>query len=101
MKLPKIEIDETKLIEIAKKYNVKELYFFGSILTDNFSDTSDIDILISFNDNSDIGLFELFDFKDELQSLYQREIDLIEKEGLRNPYRKKSILESARLIYAA
>lgn len=99
MKFPNFEIDENVIIEIARNYQVSELYLFGSILTNNFNIKSDIDFLVSFSSKSDISFFELQDLKNKLSSYLHRPVDLIEKEGLTNPYRKQAILSSARKIY--
>ena len=101
MKLPKIEIDEKLLIQIAQNFKVKEMYFFGSVLRDDFDEKSDIDILISFQNEVHYSIFELFELCEEFKTVLNRPVDLIEKESLRNPYRRKEILKTARRIYAA
>lgn len=99
MKFPNFEIDENIIIEIARNYQVSELYLFGSVLTNNFNNQSDIDFLVSFSSKSNISLFDLQELKNKLSTLLHRNVDLIEKEGLTNPYRKQAILSSARKIY--
>lgn len=99
MKFPNIEIDENRVIEIAKLYKVSELYLFGSILTDKFNKDSDIDFLISFKNNSNISFIELYELKEKLSKFFKRPVDLIEKEGLTNPYRRTNIINTARKIY--
>lgn len=101
MQFPKISINETELVEIVKKYKIKELYFFGSILREDFSENSDIDILIVFQENSCYSLFEFMELKEKLELCLKRKVDLVEKEGITNPYRRKEILSTARRIYAA
>ncbi len=101
MKLPKIEIDDQLIRSLAKKYRIKELSLFGSVLRDDFNDNSDIDILIQFIDDSEYSLFDLFSIREEFERALGKDVDLIEKKSLRNPYRRTNILASARLIYAA
>jgi len=101
MKFPKIDIDENIIISLAKKYQIKELSFFGSVLRDDFNEKSDIDILVIFNENSDYSLFDLFEIKEEFEKLLGKEVDLVEKDGLRNPYRRENILKNSKVIYAA
>lgn len=101
MQLPKTNIDENALFAVLKKYKIKELYLFGSVLREDFSANSDIDILVVFQDNSNYSLFEFFDLKEELELCLKRKVDLVEKEGIANPYRRKEILATARRIYAA
>lgn len=74
---------------------------FGSVLRDDFRPDSDIDVLVSIDPRAHIGLFELADMKIELQNIFKRPVDLVEKEGLRNPYRRKEILRTAQVVYAA
>ena len=74
---------------------------FGSVLRDDFRPDSDIDVLVSIDPKAHIGLFELIDMKLELEKMFKRPVDLIEKEGLRNPYRRQEILRTAQVVYAA
>jgi len=48
-----------------------------------------------------IGLFEIAEMGIELEKIFKRPVDLVEKEGLRNPYRRKEILNTAKVVYAA
>lgn len=97
-----ILLNNIKGIEnLCKTYNVKTLYAFGSVLTDKFSDKSDIDFLVSFN--NDIHLFDYadnyFDLKDKLSQLFGREIDLITDSTVSNPYFKQEIEKTKKYIY--
>jgi len=101
MNYPKFSYNERNLIKLAKSLQIKELYIFGSALREDFSDISDIDLLVVFEKDAHYSLFDIMEVKAKLESFFGREVDLIEKEGLRNPYRKEAILNSARKIYAA
>ncbi|MBN1969727.1 MAG: nucleotidyltransferase domain-containing protein [Candidatus Delongbacteria bacterium] len=101
MQFPKTSIDVDELIEIAKNFKIKELYLFGSVLREEFSENSDIDILIVFHENSNYSLFEFLDLKEKLELCLNRKVDLIEKDGITNPYRRKEILSTSRRIYVA
>lgn len=101
MKFPKIEIQDDVINNLSKKYHIKELSFFGSILRDDFNDDSDIDILIEFIDKHKYSLFDLFKMKEDFKNSFGREVDLIEKESLRNPYRRINILKNSKVVYAA
>ena len=95
-----IELNKDKLIELCDTHKVKELYLFGSVLTDKFSDTSDIDMLIQFNP---VDLLEYFDnymdLKEKLEILFQRPIDLVENQAIRNPIFRKVIEREKQLVY--
>jgi len=99
MQLPKININVEELYEIFKDYAVEELYLFGSILREDFTNESDVDILISFKKNSNYSLFDIMDLREKLELYFKKNVDLIEKDGIRNPYRRKEILSTARRIY--
>ena len=99
MVLKNISISDKDLVTILQQYFVLRLFVFGSILTEHFSDNSDIDLLVEFDKNTSIGLFEIMELKKELQLLFGRTVDLVEKEGLKNPYRREEILRTSQQIY--
>jgi uncharacterized protein len=101
MKFPRFEIDDSIILSLAKKYKVKELALFGSILRNDFNDSSDIDILVEFDANNKYSLFDLFIIKEEFGQAFGKDVDLIEKQSIRNPYRRDEILKNAKVIYAA
>jgi len=86
---------------LAKKWKIKELAVFGSALRDDFSSRSDVDLLVVFEDDAHFSLFDLVDLKAELEQVLGRPVDLVEKAGLTNPYRRAEILQAAKTIYAA
>lgn len=85
---------------LCRKYSVRKLYAFGSVLTDKFNAESDVDLLVEF-DAMDLKHYadNYFDFKYSLQDLLHREIDLLEQQGLKNPYLKQAIDSSKLMIY--
>ena len=95
-----IDSNKDKLFELCEKHKVKELYFFGSVLTDNFKDSSDIDILIQFYQ---VDLLEYFDnymdFKEKLEALLDRPVDLLENQAIRNPIFRQVLDREKRLVY--
>ena len=95
-----IELNKDKLKELCDTHKVKELYLFGSVLTDKFNETSDIDMLIQFNQ---VDLLEYFDnymdLKESLEQLFLRPIDLIENQAIRNPIFRKVIEREKQLVY--
>ena len=85
---------------ICKKYRLAELSVFGSSIRDDFHENSDVDILISFDKGSDSTIWDLLHIKEEFEGLLNRSVDVVEKEALRNPIRKKVILSTYETIYA-
>lgn len=73
----------------------------GSVLRDDFRPDSDIDVLLSFEANAGWSLYDIVDMKDELKAMFGREIDLVEKEAIRNPYRRRVMLTDKEVLYAA
>jgi predicted nucleotidyltransferase len=88
------------LKRLCNIYNVDKMYLFGSALTSNFNEKSDIDFLVKFKPIELSKYFENYiDFKENLQSLFGREVDLLEEQTLRNPILIKSINRSKELVY--
>lgn len=97
-----IQISMDQIEAFCKKWKVKELALFGSILRKDFNpQTSDIDILISFLPGDNWG-WEIVEMKEELENIFHRKVDLIEKTAIekgRNPIRKNEILNSYEVLY--
>ena len=95
-----IENNLDSLINLCKRHKVKELYLFGSILTTKFNHDSDIDMLVQF-DNVDILEYadNYFDFKEKLELLLGREVDLLENQAIRNPIFRKILDRDKKLVY--
>ena len=86
---------------LCKKYHIIELSIFGSSLRNDFNKNSDIDFLVSFENNSNITLFDIMELENEFSKLLNKEVDIVEKESLKNPIRKNGILSTREIIYAA
>jgi hypothetical protein len=91
-------IDEIRTL--CNKHKVARLFVFGSVLTDNFKEKSDIDFLVDF---SGVDLYDYadnyFDLKTSLEKLLKRQIDLLEDKAIKNPYLRKSIDSTKQIIY--
>jgi predicted nucleotidyltransferase len=96
----KIDIPKDKIADFCRRWKVRELSLFGSIIRDDARPDSDIDVLVSFTEDAPWSVFDLIDMSEELETIFGREVDLIEKEALRNPFRRHSILTSKEVIYA-
>ncbi|NQU06294.1 MAG: nucleotidyltransferase domain-containing protein [Calditrichaeota bacterium] len=100
----KIEIDRAKVNKFCRKWKITKLELFGSVLRDDFSDDSDVDVLVSFEPDSRVTLFQFVGMKSELSQIIEREVDLVSRRGLEtslNYLRRKSIFASAQVFYAA
>jgi uncharacterized protein len=96
-----IEIDPEQLAAFCRKWKVKEFALFGSVLREDFRPDSDIDVLVAFQPDEEWDLFDIVDMQYELQAMFGREVDLVDKEGLKNPFRRHEILTTKQVIYAA
>ncbi len=97
----KIEIPLDGIAEFCRKWRIRELSLFGSVLRDDFKPDSDVDVLVEFDPQHPWSLYDVVDMRDELKALFHRRIDLVMKGGLRNPVRRKEILDTRHVIYHA
>jgi predicted nucleotidyltransferase len=95
-----IEQNIDKLIELCLDHRVNELYIFGSVLRDKFNDSSDIDFLVQFGQVDIPDYFDNYmDFKEKLEILLDRPVDLIENQAIRNPIFRKIVDRDKKLVY--
>lgn len=95
------ELPLAALEAFSRKWGLRELSLFGSITREDFSPTSDVDVLIELPVGHPYSAFDLVDMRDELERLFSRPVDLVLKGGLRNPRRREMILASRQVMYAA
>jgi predicted nucleotidyltransferase len=95
-----VEANSAAINTLCEKHKVAKLYAFGSVLTSDFNDESDVDFLVDFNKNQieNFGA-NFFELLFSLEDLFCRKIDLIEREAIRNPYFKEDVEETKLLIY--
>ena len=95
-----VERNIATVSDLCKQHKVKNMYLFGSILTNKFSPESDIDLLVNFGD---VNLYHYFDnymeLKDGLEQLFNRPVDLLEEQTVKNPVLRRSIERNKKLIY--
>lgn len=96
-----IAIPQTEIAAFCQKWRIRELSLFGSVLREDFSPSSDVDVLVSFEPHSTWSLWDLIAMRDELATLFGRPVDLVEREALRNPIRRQRILNTREVVHAA
>ena len=99
-----IDVPEQQLIEFCHRWKVIEFALFGSVLREDFQPDSDIDILVTFGPETHWSLFDLVNIQVELEKLLGSNVDLVERPALErsaNYIRRKSILDTMEIIYAA
>jgi predicted nucleotidyltransferase len=97
----KFRVPRKKIGEFCRCWGVVEFSLFGSALRDDFRPDSDVDVLVTFSRQTQISLFDLVQMKLDLEKIFHRPVDIIEKDALENPFRKREILRTAQVIYAA
>jgi predicted nucleotidyltransferase len=101
MTISRIEFPTARLNDICRRWQVRELSVFGSAVRNELRADSDIDLLVTFANDAPWSLWDLFDLREELGSLFGRSVDLVEERSLTNPFRRRSILRDKQVIYAA
>ena len=96
-----LEIPLRKIEAFCRKWNIKEFALFGSVLREDFRPDSDIDVLVSFAPDGGITFDNRVEMLDELSEIFGRQVDLVEKNGIRNPFRRHEILTTKEVVYAA
>lgn len=89
------------LADLARRWRLSEVAVFGSTARGEDGPDSDLDLLITFEDDAPWSLLDLATLKLELEEVSGRRVDLVERAALVNPYRRRSILRDARTLYAA
>jgi hypothetical protein len=98
-----IDIPEEELAAFCRKWKIREVSLFGSVLRDDFGPDSDVDVMVRFEPGTAFSLLDMVDAELELARIVGRPVDLLERsavESSENWIRRRRILESARTIYA-
>jgi hypothetical protein len=104
MSLTKIKLPKTQITTFCRRWSINEFALFGSVLRDDFSPDSDLDVLVTFAPEADWSLLDQVRMEQELADLLHRKIDLFTKQAVEqnhNWIRRREILNTAQVIYAA
>jgi predicted nucleotidyltransferase len=96
------KVSPKQIEQFCKKWSVEELSLFGSVIREDFNSESDVDVLISFLPDAKWTLFDHVDMKEDLKSIFSRNVDLVTKKAVErshNTVRKNSIISSAKQVY--
>jgi uncharacterized protein len=99
-----INLDKKALEAFCARWHVSELALFGSVLGQDFTASSDIDVLITFNSTARPTLFAMVRMQCELERLMGRRVDLVSRRGIElssNRAMKDAILGTAEVVYAS
>lgn len=97
----RVRIERERIEAFCQKWKVKELAIFGSALREDFGPDSDLDVLVELQPDHGLSLYDWVDMIEELKEIFGREVDLVAKGGLKNPFRRREILGSAEVVYAS
>lgn len=100
IQLGDLQVDANRLADLCRQYGVRELSIFGSAARGKMRPDSDIDLLVEFLPNANVGLIEHASLMLDLERLLGKKVDLVSKNGLK-PRIRSSVLADARLVYAA
>jgi predicted nucleotidyltransferase len=98
---PRIALPMDRIRAFCDKYGVAEFALFGSVLRDDFGPDSDVDVLLTFRTGHGFTFENTPDIQDDLEGMFGRRVDVVEKSRIRNPFRRAAILNSYRVVYAA
>ena len=89
------------IVRLCVKYHITKMSIFGSVLRDDFSNRSDVDILVSYeNYKENNNPFDFLYIEDDFEQLLNREVDVVDIDELTNPIRRKKILSTCEVVYA-
>lgn len=96
-----VEVPQEQIEAFCRKWKIREFALFGSVLRDDFRPDSDVDVLVEFEEDYHPGYRGWNRMVDELEALFGRPVDLVRKELVVNPYRRRHILQHHEVLYAA
>ncbi len=103
MKLP-IPLDLEKIKDFCRRWQISEFALFGSVLREDFSPESDVDVLVTFSEDAHWSFFHLETMREELKEIFGREVDIVERRAVErseNYIRRRHILQSLEPVYVA
>jgi len=95
----KIEIPRERVENFCKKHHIRKLSFFGSVISEHFTQDSDVDVLVEFEPGQVVGLIRLAGMELELSEIIGRKVDLRTPADL-SRYFREEVLSSAEIQYA-
>ena len=104
MNLSTLTIPHEQIADFCRRWKVSELSLFGSALRDDFGADSDVDLLVAFAQDAEWSLLDHVRMEEELSAMLSRKVDLISRRAIErseNWIRRRAILETAQVLYAA
>lgn len=99
---PIVESKRQAVADLCRRSGVKRLEVFGSATRDDFDVvSSDVDLLVEFDNTAQQSLSAFFDLKDALEQIFSRPVDLVMPNAVRNPYVRAAIDRDRQVFYDA
>jgi predicted nucleotidyltransferase len=99
---PIITENQAEIERLCREHHVRRLDVFGSVCRGDFTEASDVDFLVEFDENVSANRFDnFFELHERLGKLLKRRVDLVEPGGLSNPYFIRRIEQTRRTLYVA
>lgn len=96
--LANVQIPAAEIVDFCQRHHIRKLSLFGSVLRDDFTPQSDIDVLVEFEPDYIPDFFSFSDMQDELADVIGREVDLNTPKAL-SRYFRDDIMTNAQVIY--
>ncbi|MFO7917509.1 MAG: nucleotidyltransferase family protein [Anaerolineae bacterium] len=96
----RLDVSPERIAAFCRRHRIQSLGVFGSVLRDDFRPDSDVDLLVEFAPDAEIGFMALSRMRRELSELLGRSVDLVPRRGLK-PQIRASVLSDAEILYAA
>ena len=96
----KVSLPKSKIAEFCKRNRIRKLSLFGSVMREDFSPDSDVDILVEFEPGTRVGLIRLSGLEIELGNIVGRKVDL-NTTGFLSKYYRDQVLAEANVLYDA
>jgi predicted nucleotidyltransferase len=97
----KISVAPEVIAAFCKRWRISEFAVFGSALRDDFTGGSDVDVAVEFEAEAAWSLADVAVMAAELEELFGRPVDILEKKAIRNPFRRHEVLTTREVLYAA
>lgn len=94
-------VDQRALAEFCERHQIVRLAVFGSAARGELRPDSDVDLMAEWAPDARFGLYDLVHMQDELRELFGRDVDLVERAAIKNPFRQRSIARDLQVVYAA
>ena len=95
-----IQTYKDEINAVCREFPVKRLGVYGSALTGNFSDSSDVDMLVVFDKKTGMDFFDVyFSLKERLEKVFNRSVDLVVDKKFKNPYFQAVVDRTRRGVY--